>query len=157
MRTVGIVPVPQPVFLFAEGEAYLASFGMDRCARAYPLRTMLRGGLSPALSSDAPATSWEDPLDPWLGVATAVTRRTWAETVLGIEESITVGEALAGYTINGAKALGLDGRTGSLEAGKDADLIVLADDPFAVPAESLPGMRPTAVLRRGRLVHGALG
>lgn len=157
MRTAGIVPVPQPVFLFAEGEAYLASFGTDRCARAYPLRTMLHGGLSPALSSDAPATSWEDPLDPWLGVATAATRRTWAGTVLGTDEAITVAEALAGYTINGAKALGVDGRTGSIEPGKDADLLVLADDPLGLPAGSLPGTRPTAVLRRGRVVHGALG
>lgn len=157
MRTAGIVPVPQPVFLFAEGEAYLASFGIERCARAYPLRTMLRGGLSPALSSDAPATSWEDPLDPWLGVSTAATRRTWADTVLGTDEAITVAEALAGYTINGAKVLGIDDRKGSIELGKDADLIVLPDDPLALLATPLPGRRPSAVLRRGRVVHGALG
>jgi imidazolonepropionase-like amidohydrolase len=76
--------------------------------------------------------------------------------VLGTGETITVAEALAGYTINGAKALGLDDRTGSIEVGKDADLIVLAEDPLACPATSLPGTRPTAVLRRGRLVHGRL-
>ena len=57
MRSLGIVPVPQPVFLYAEGEAYLAQLGSDRSAHAYPLRAMVDLGLRPALSSDAPATS----------------------------------------------------------------------------------------------------
>jgi predicted amidohydrolase YtcJ len=155
MKSMGIVPLPQPVFLFAEGEAYLSSIGKERCARAYPLQTMLRRGLSPALSSDAPATSWDDPLDPWLGVATAATRRTWAGSILGTDEAISVPEAIATYTINGAIALGIGDRTGSIEVGKDADLIVMPDDPLEVPPESLPGRRPSAVLSRGRLVHGA--
>lgn len=156
MRSGGIVPVTQPVFLFAEGEAYLAAFGPERCRRAYPLRTMRREGLSPALSSDAPATSWGDPLDPWLGVATAVTRRTWGGSVLGEGEAVTVAEALGMYTLEGAKALGVEERTGSIQAGKDADLLVFPDDPVALPPERLPGMRPTAVLRRGHVAHGTL-
>ncbi|HTK55573.1 MAG TPA: amidohydrolase family protein [Gemmatimonadales bacterium] len=40
--------------------------------------------------------------------------------------------ALRAMTINGATMLGLDGRVGSLEVGKDADLVILSGDPFAV-------------------------
>ncbi|HEY0947057.1 MAG TPA: amidohydrolase family protein [Opitutaceae bacterium] len=40
--------------------------------------------------------------------------------------------ALAALTINNAKILGLDDRTGSLEPGKDADFIVLSGDPLSV-------------------------
>ncbi len=40
--------------------------------------------------------------------------------------------ALEAVTIVGARALDLDHRVGSLEVGKDADLIVLSGDPFAL-------------------------
>ncbi|HYB88307.1 MAG TPA: amidohydrolase [Streptosporangiaceae bacterium] len=157
MRELGVVPVPQPVFLFAEGEAYLEQLGRQRCQRAYPLRAMIDGGLRPALSSDAPCTSWDDPINPWLGIATAVTRRTWAGSVLGTTEAISVGEAMLCYTANAAFSLGLERRTGAIQAGRDADLVVLPQDPFAGddPAR-LAGLRPTAVLIGGKVVHGAL-
>jgi imidazolonepropionase-like amidohydrolase len=40
--------------------------------------------------------------------------------------------ALQAMTINGAKMLGLDSLVGSLEVGKDADLVILSGDPFSV-------------------------
>jgi hypothetical protein len=42
------------------------------------------------------------------------------------------GEALKALTINAAKVLHLDARLGSLEAGKDADFVVLSGAPFSV-------------------------
>jgi predicted amidohydrolase YtcJ len=158
MRDLGVVPVPQPVFLFAEGEAYLAQLGRQRCEQAYPLRAMIGHGLRLALSSDAPCTSWDDPINPWLGIATAVTRQTWAGSVLGTAEAVTAGEAMFCYTANAAFSLGLEQTTGAVEAGKDADLVVLPEDPFASgdPAR-LAALRPTAVLLRGRVAYGAFG
>jgi predicted amidohydrolase YtcJ len=155
MQELGLVPLPQPVFLFAEGEAYRDQLGDERCAQAYPLRTMTELGLRPALSSDAPATSWEDPIDPWLGIRTAVTRRTWAGSQLGSAETISLDQAMVGYTVGGAFALGLEQRTGSIAVGKDADLVVFPGDPLAPALEAVGGMRPTAVLICGRLVAGS--
>jgi predicted amidohydrolase YtcJ len=155
MRSLGIVPVPQPVFLYAEGEGYLAQLGSDRSAHAYPLRTMIDLGLRPALSSDAPATSTEDAIDPWLGVRAAANRTTWAGSSLGAREAITVGRALACYTANGASALSLGHRSGSIEIGKDADLIVLPADPLGSDPEDLVRLRPELVFVEGREALGA--
>lgn len=157
MRELGVVPVLQPVFLFAEGEAYVAQLGMRRSGQAYPLRTMIDRRLRPALSSDAPATSWNDPINPWLGIAAAVARKTWAGSVLGTAEAVSAEEAMLCYTANSAHALGLGNRAGTIAAGKDADLLVLSRDPFtdAGPA-ALADTRPAVVLVKGKAVHGAL-
>jgi predicted amidohydrolase YtcJ len=157
MKALGIVPVPQPVFLYAEGEGYRAQLGDDRCARAYPLRTMIDLGLRPALSSDAPATSLEDAMNPWYGIITATDRRTWAGSQLGEAESISRAEAMACYTTNGAASMSLEDGTGSIDVGKAADLIVLPDDPLSIPAADLPSLRPDLVLVNGHVVHSSEG
>lgn len=47
---------------------------------------------------------------------------------LGLDEKL----ALEGITINGARAFGIDDRVGSIEAGKDADLVVWTGNPLDV-------------------------
>lgn len=51
---------------------------------------------------------------------------------LGARAGLPREAALAAVTINGAKMLDLDARVGSLEAGKDADFLVLSGDPLSV-------------------------
>ena len=43
---------------------------------------------------------------------------------------LTFEQALATITIDAARILGVDGRIGSLEVGKDADLSLFDGDPF---------------------------
>jgi imidazolonepropionase-like amidohydrolase len=51
---------------------------------------------------------------------------------LAIRAGMSREDALKAMTINNAKILDMDKRVGSLEAGKDADFIVLSGDPFSV-------------------------
>jgi imidazolonepropionase-like amidohydrolase len=60
------------------------------------------------------------------------------------------------YTANGARALGLEKEVGTIATGKDADLIVLPRDPLTdEDSVRLAALRPTAVIVRGKVVHGA--
>ncbi len=62
---------------------------------------------------------------------------------------LTPEEALAGVTINGARALGLQDRIGTLEAGKDADFVLWDISEPAELAYNL-GLNPCSrVIRRG--------
>jgi imidazolonepropionase-like amidohydrolase len=54
---------------------------------------------------------------------------------LFVEAGFSPAEAIQIMTANGAKVLGLDGQTGSVVAGKAADLVVIQGDPTARPAE----------------------
>jgi len=56
---------------------------------------------------------------------------------LGVRAGMTREGALRSLTINGAKMLGLESRVGTLEAGKDADFVVLSGDPFSVYSKVL--------------------
>jgi len=49
--------VPQPIFLYGEGESYRAGLGEERVKWAYPLRSFLENGIVTPMSSDCPATS----------------------------------------------------------------------------------------------------
>jgi imidazolonepropionase-like amidohydrolase len=52
-----------------------------------------------------------------------------------LEAGFTPSEAIQVLTLNGAKILGIDGETGSVESGKRADLVVIEGDPVARPTD----------------------
>ncbi len=56
--------------------------------------------------------------------------------------------ALAAVTLEPARAMGLEERLGSLDPGKDANLVFWNGDPFA------PGTKIEAVMLEGAIVHG---
>ena len=56
---------------------------------------------------------------------------------LAIRAGMSPDAALAALTLAGARMLDLADRVGSLEVGKDADLVVLSGDPFAVETQVL--------------------
>ncbi len=51
---------------------------------------------------------------------------------LSVKEGMSKEVALKALTLAGAKMMDMDHRTGSLETGKDADLVILSGDPFSV-------------------------
>jgi len=51
---------------------------------------------------------------------------------IGVRAGMTREGALRGLTLSGAEMLGLEKMVGSLEPGKDADLVILNGDPFSV-------------------------
>jgi imidazolonepropionase-like amidohydrolase len=56
---------------------------------------------------------------------------------LGVRAGMSRDGALAAVTLNAARMLDLDGRVGSLEPGKDADLVLLSGDPLSVYTQVL--------------------
>jgi imidazolonepropionase-like amidohydrolase len=56
---------------------------------------------------------------------------------LGVRAGMSRAKALEALTLAGARMLDLDGRIGSLEVGKDADLVVLSGDPLALRTKVL--------------------
>ena len=64
-------------------------------------------------------------------------RRFLRYGALNVRYGMSEEGALEALTLAGARALGLDDRVGSLEVGKDADLVVLSGEPFSVYTQVL--------------------
>jgi len=110
--------------------------GPQRIAGAYAWRQVRDSGARLALGSDFPVES----VDPRLGLYAAATRMDTDGKPQGgwrPEEKLTAYEALRGFTLDAAYAGFADNEVGSLEVGKRADFVVLAQDPLAVPPEAL--------------------
>jgi predicted amidohydrolase YtcJ len=95
-------------------------------ANSYPFRASKDAGAILVAGSDAPVNT-RDP-QPFVNMATAVTRRSPGEPAFNPAQAITIREVLDAYTINGARMLGRDKEIGSLEVGKSADFALLDRD-----------------------------
>ncbi|MGC2032465.1 MAG: amidohydrolase family protein [Steroidobacteraceae bacterium] len=102
-------------------------------ANAYPVRAVQDAGGITAAGSDAPVET-RDPR-PFVNIAHAITRRNPGGQALNPSQDLNVDEAIAAYTINGARMLGIDKDAGSLEVGKSADFIVLDRDIVRLAAD----------------------
>ena len=88
-------------------------------------------------------------------IQTAVTRLPiGAGGPLGPGLRVTVDQALRAMTINGAKACQLADRIGSIEIGKDADLVELGADPVTIDPSTIAAIPVNATWLRGmRFAH----
>ncbi len=71
------------------------------------------------------------------------------------EERIGVMDAVRAYTQGSAYAAFMEDRAGTLEVGKQADLVVLSQDLFAVPATAIAATHAVMTMVGGQIVYRA--
>jgi predicted amidohydrolase YtcJ len=149
MRELNIVVDGNPPFVYWIG-SWFRKYGPGRVRWSYPARSYIENGIVEAAGSDVNVT----PISPWWGIWAAVERKE-LETgeVLAPEERISVLEALALYTRNGAYAGFEETLKGSLEPGKLADFIVVDRDVLAVPSAELKDTKVLQTWVGGQLVY----
>ncbi len=151
-RSLGIIASVQPFHAADDGRWAESKIGRARCFTTYAFRSLLDGGAVLAMGSDWTVA----PLNPLTGIAAAVTRRTTDGKNPGgwfPEQKLTLEEALAGYTRNGAFAEFSEDVKGTLAAGKLADLAVLDRDIFKMPPESITDARVKMTILDGAVIY----
>jgi len=145
---LGIIPIPQTVFLHEFGDGYVENYGRKRADEMFATGSFQRLGIPFAMSTDCPVTF----PDPMLNVYTAVTRESMSGQVVGANEKIDVLTALHAYTMGGARASFEEDIKGSIEPGKLADLVVLSANPLTVPIREIPKLRAELTVLGGAVV-----
>lgn len=123
-----------------EPDAYLEFIlGKERCSRLNPIGTLRRSGIVVSFGSDAPCTS-PDPI-AWIDKAV---------NNANAGEAVTVQDALRMCTYNGCYTTFDEKERGSLEAGKMADMVILSENPYAVPKEELSKLKVEKLILAGQ-------
>jgi predicted amidohydrolase YtcJ len=102
-------------------------------------------------------TDWSvAPLNPMLTLYAAATRATldgrnpngWVPA-----QKITIEEAVSAYTTGSAFAEFQEATKGTIARGKLADLVILSDDIFSIPAALIKDVKVLTTIVGGRVVH----
>lgn len=128
----------------------------ERARQAWPTRDLLDSGATIIAGSDWPSVVPD--LTPWNAIEALVTRRDPSGQHAGAmwpQQAIKLEEALGIFTKNGAQALGASERTGSIEVGKSADIIVLNQNIFEVPVDDISETRIVSTYFEGNKVYPA--
>ena len=158
----------------SEPENMQKLLGPERGLRTLQSRTVFETGAVVSFSSDEVELHNMDRWSPFWGMEVGMTRQdpdfgsvVYDEQADGTrlerkdgstapvyppeDEKMTLGQLIEGYTINGAKQLGIDDRVGSIETGKDADFLVLGENLFETDPYRLHDVVPERVYIKGKL------
>lgn len=149
IRELGILLTLQPGFVWGLGDSYITQLGKEKAARTKPFRALLDNNIMVAFSSDRPVIDGA----PLLGIHAAVNEKTVTGQDFAPAEKISVEEALRCYTINGAYTTFEEHIKGSLETGKLADLVILAEDPTKIAPESIKDVQVMATMVGGEFLY----
>jgi len=155
-KQLGVIGVPQP-FWFQEDEYYwnlaVPYLGKERADIQYPLKSFIEAGVVMASASDFPVTI---PFDPVIAIQLGVTRANLEdeqEEILWPAERVDLAEMVTSFTYNGAYANFLENETGSLEVGKQADLVVLDHNLFEIPVVEISRTKALLTMVAGKQVY----
>lgn len=143
------------------GEAGSINLGPERSSRSQVVNQFFQENANVTLSSDVVSGGEAYRADPFIGLEMSVTRQEFgssdtAPILSPAFARLSREDAIAGYTINGAKQLGQSAAIGSLAIGKLADFVVLDRDPFTVADKSIHRINPVATVLGGQLVNGVI-
>jgi predicted amidohydrolase YtcJ len=146
-----VVPSVQPTH--ATSDMYWAAerLGNDRIKGAYAYKQLLdQNGWLP-LGTDFPVEDIS-PFKTFLAAVGRVDAKGFPEGGFQMENALTREQTIKGMTIWAAKASFLEKEVGSLEAGKKADFIILAQDLMHVPVNKILDTKVVATFSGGKKV-----
>ena len=141
-----------------------ALFGKERASKMYRCKTVWDSGALVTWSSDevffGDFANWNPYLGMEIGMTRWITGKTKASEEARIDaafpstsEQMGIEEMILGYTINGAKQLGIEASKGSIESGKDADFLIFDEDLLTEEHEGFSYNKPRDVYFCGKKVN----
>ncbi|MEL0065236.1 MAG: amidohydrolase [Gammaproteobacteria bacterium] len=148
LKALGASVSANTYYLHELSEAY-GEFGIgrERADQMVRLGSCEDAGILWSIHSDFPMA----PAMPLHNAWVAASRQNAAGRVVAENEKASLDAALQAVTINAARILRLDDITGSLRAGKKADMVVLDQDPYEAGVDGLRDINIVATIFEGQV------
>jgi len=150
IKATGTVPALFTTYAFYNSDKF-EFYGEELMKRCMAFRSLLDAGVPACAGSDfSPG-----PFAPMMGIQGMVTRTGWNGKTWGVNQRVTVDEALRINTINGAYASHEETIKGSIAPGKLADFVVLSDDLHTVDPNKIKDITIVRTVVGGNAVYQA--
>jgi len=152
MKALGLGWTMQNAMYFG-GEQFLKQSGPDAAKRTPPVETARKIGVVVGAGTDAHRVASYNPFTAlqWL----LDSKTVGGVAMRGPEEIPSRIDALKFYTLGSAWFSFDEGKRGSLDVGKLADLAVLSADYLTVPVEKIGGLESELTMMGGKVVYAA--
>ncbi|MDB3867503.1 amidohydrolase [Gammaproteobacteria bacterium] len=152
MKELKIIPSYFSTHTFYWGDWHRDSvFGEERAMRISPTKSSLDRNMPFTVHNDAPVV----PPDMIRLLWSTTNRKTRSGKVLGEQQKISTYAALEAMTINAAYQHFEDDIKGTIEVGKQADFVVLSEDPLSIHPEKLLNIKVVATYSKGTEIFNA--
>lgn len=146
-KQYGIIPSYFIAHTYYWGDIHLKNLG-ERAKTISPAKSTLEENLVFTFHQDTPVLLPNMLETIWC----AVNRKTKEGKILGEEEIITVYEALKAITINAAYQYFEEKEKGSIKPGKNADFVILDQNPLTIQKEKIKDIQIIQTWKEGKLV-----
>lgn len=130
------------------GDIHIQNFGKKRADQICPVKTTIDNGIMYTLHQDSPIIMPDMIETLWV----ATNRTTKGNVKLGVDECVSIYDALKGITINAAYQYFEENLKGSITIGKMADFVVLDKNPLKVGKESLRDILVLETIKEGSTI-----
>lgn len=148
MKDDHVIPSPQPAFLWRLTDVNVK----EPDVKFFPMKTLIDRGFHPAGGVDTIGTQ-NFATYPMFSIARAVNRDTKYGTVTQPEEAISVMDGIRMFTTWAAYANFLEKTQGTIEVGKLADFVVLAQNPLTIPKAKLADIPVDMTIIDGKVAY----
>ena len=148
MNRLGAVATPFCTYVYYHGEK-MQFYGAERLQWMFAQRSFMDYGVVATGATDYPP----GPFEPLMGIQSCVTRTDSEGREWGLNQRISVEDALRIYTRNGAYASFEEHQKGSIMPGKLADLVVLGADPTAIDPFAIKDIPVERTIVGGQTVY----
>jgi len=150
MKRLGVVVCTHPQWLFGWGDKWQGLQRREDEIGVIPLRSYLKSGITVAMGADPPAFPIYQPQFALWQAGARVTRDGYQYNP---SEGISIQEALRAQTMGGAYAGFQEKEIGSIEKGKEADMVVWDRDFYTIPQDEIRNVKAEVTMVGGKIVH----